>query len=330
MTIRVLKPGLLTTVQDLGRLGYQQYGVPTGGAMDTLSLRQANLAVGNDEHAAALEMTLLGPALQFEHDSLIAMAGADLQPCIEGTSLPQARPVFVKANSVLTMSGSAHGAFAYLAVAGGIDVPKVMGSLATFLRASIGGFQGRALQSGDRLPIGSLSNRSQALMQSLCGNVSVKPWHSVPWCVANQASSEVIRVVEGSELAWLSTESAARLFTETFTVTPQSDRMGYRLRGPELQLAHAAELISEAVCPGTIQLPPGGDPILLMADCAPTGGYAKVAHVIAADLHLAAQKRPGETIRFARVSLDEARRLWQSQERDMMMLRTALAMQLPN
>jgi antagonist of KipI len=301
MSLRVVRPGLITTVQDLGRAGWQRYGVAVGGAMDALALRVANL--------------LAGPTLEFERDHLIAICGADLSATIEGEPVPLQRPVFVPAGSTLAFGAPRSGCRAYLAVSGGIDVPEVMGSRSTDLRAGIGGLAGRALQAGDEVRIGE--------------SAAVVPADRTPlrWfagVIPHSAAYPTLRIVPGAEFDHLDEPSRKRLLEDPFRVSHQADRMGYRLEGPELRLADCAELISTAVCPGTLQLPPDGRPILLMVDCATTGGYAKIAHVVSADLSRAAQLKPGDSFRLRAISLSEAHNLYRQQEADLRRLAVSL------
>jgi antagonist of KipI len=335
MSVRVLRPGLLTTVQDLGRPGYQRFGVVVGGAMDRLSLRVANLLVGNDEGAAALEITLLGPTLAFDEDAILALCGGEWSPRLDGCPLPMWRPICIQRGSVLTFGSPHSGCRAYLAIAGGFDVPQVMGSRSTYLRAGIGGYQGRALATDDILNVTSpkrergpdaLSQgqpRSSLALWSSEGNDTFYPVWSAG-IRPRYSEHATIRVVRGREFDWFTAASREQCFSQEYTVTPQSDRMGYRLQGTPLQLVSPREMISEAVCCGTIQVPADGQPILLMADCATTGGYPRVAHVIAADLPLAAQLKPGDKMRFQEVSLAEARQLHLKQEANLAKLRVGL------
>jgi len=325
MSIRVLRPGVLTTVQDLGRHGYQRYGVSIGGAMDTLSLRVANSLVGNSERDAALEITLLGPILQFEADALIAICGGSWSPRIGETVIPMNRPVWLPAGTTLALGSAISGARAYLAIAGGIDVPQVMRSRSTYLRAKVGGLQGRALQAGDVLYTYLASRLSQRYSDKLSKTASELWFATVPWfaCLSPR-DSKTLRIVRGSELDLLDNASRESLFSADFRVASDADRMGYRLAGENLSLLQSGEMISAAVCPGTIQLPPQGQPILLMADCATTGGYPKVAHVASVDLPLAGQLKPGDSFRLREISLAAAHNLYRRQELDLRCLQTSL------
>ncbi len=330
MSVRVIRSGLLTTIQDAGRWGFQRYGVVTGGALDPLALRLANLLVGNDENAAALEMILVGPQLRFEGDSLIAITGAEMSPTIAGASLAAWRPVWVRRGSELSVRNAAAGRVAYLAVAGGCETPPVMGSRSTYLQAGIGGVEGRSLRAGDVLAMGPPSSWAGSVMHCLALEAGSRAFAATAWQaganLARYDASPTIRVTAGSELDWLTVESQSCLFSDAFRVTSQSDRMGYRLSGPRLMFSAAREMISEAVSAGTIQVPPNGQPIVLMADRATTGGYPKAGHVAAVDLPVFAQTRPGARIRFQRISIDEAQRLYRTREAAIARLQCGIAL----
>ncbi|HEU4963171.1 MAG TPA: biotin-dependent carboxyltransferase family protein [Bacilli bacterium] len=327
MTLHVLKPGLLTTVQDLGRHGYQKDGVVVGGAMDAHALRLANLLVGNAEQAAGLEMTLVGATLRFDQAALIALGGGDLTPTVNGQPVPLWRPVYLPADSVLELKAARTGCRAYLAIAGGLDLPPVLGSRSTYLRGGFGGLEGRALQEGDTLQSSTPSPTAQEQMQRLQARLAKEdlPFATPAWSVSQDllpaySSHPIIRVMRGSEFDKFTSASHEHFFQTAFRVTPQSDRMGYRLDGgtkqPALQLREPLELISEAVTMGTIQVPAGGDPILLMADRQTTGGYPKIAQVARVDLPLLAQVMPGADVRFVEVSVAKAQELLLRREAD--------------
>lgn len=324
MCIRVRKPGLLTTVQDTGRFGFQKYGVLASGAMDTMAPRLANLLVGNKEQAAALEITLLGPQLVFEKAALIALAGGNLSPSIDGVPIPLWQPVCVPAGSTLTFGGAVSGCRTYLAVSGGIHVPDVMGSRSTYLRAGIGGFHGRALQVGDVLKTGEDSGS----MKAPSDEVLVLPWGVSHELRPAYEENPVLRVVRGSEFENFTEESQQKFLYEAFRVTPQSDRMGYRLADVSLALVKPLEMVSSAVSAGTIQVPPEGNPIVLLADRQTAGGYPRIAHIISVDLPLIAQVKPGGRIRFTGVSLEEAQELYVKREYDIAQFRQGLALQV--
>lgn len=332
MSIRVLKPGLLTTVQDLGRTGFQKYGVIVGGAMDPFACRVANALVGNDESAAALEITLVGPTLRFDSTLLISICGADLSPTIDGQAVPLWRPVVVKEGSLLRFGAARHGARCYLAVSGGFDLPQALGSYSTYLRAGIGGFQGRALSEGDVLEVRPSNNLGRAIANKLAAAAKDAPFASTRWHVSYDMMPDyrpdpVVRAVEGPQMHGFDPESVADFFAGTFQVLPQSDRMGYRLKGEPIRPADPAELISEPVAFGTVQVPPDGNPIVLMADRQTTGGYPKIAQVITVDLPLIAQVQIGGSIRFRPVSLREAQELYWIAETEWEWLKKSIFMQ---
>ena len=303
MDVTVIRAGMLTTVQDLGRRGHRAVGVPLSGAMDSLALRIANLLVGNPENTAALEFTLFGPELVFSADALVAATGGDFG------ALPLWQPVNVRAGEPVKFSGARRGCRGYLAVAGGFAVAPVLGSRSTFLRAEFGGFQGRALRDGDVLQAPEFTRR-------IAGH-----WHLDERILPAYSAAPTVRVVRGAQAG----EFHEELFSGEFKVLPQSDRMGVRLAGPALVRQSTDELVSATVTPGTIQVPPDSQPIVLMADAQTIGGYPQVAHVIGVDLPLVAQLRPGDTMRFREVQLAEAHELAVSRERVLGMLREGLA-----
>lgn len=304
MEMNVIRAGRLTTVQDLGRPGHRATGVAAGGAADGLALRVANLLVGNAENAAGLECTLTGPELVFSTDALVAAGGASFE------GLPAWQPVWVRAGEPLVLGACRGGCRGYLAVAGGIETPVVLGSRGTDLRARFGGFEGRALRDGDRLSAGAPERTA-----------SLDHWRVDTRILPPYSASPVLRVVRGAQAdefddAWLRAE---------FRVTPQFDRMGLRLSGPKLARRDNRELLSAAVAPGTVQVPPDGQPIVLLADAQTIGGYPRLAHVIAVDQPLAAQLQAGGTVRFREVTLTEAHRLALIREHTLAILREGLA-----
>ena len=320
MSLRILRSGLLTTVQDLGRFGYQQDGIIVSGAADAGALRVANLLVGNDEHAAGLEITLLGPKIRFESDHLIALTGAHLSPSINGQPVGCNRAVWVAAGAELAFGAAVAGCRAYLAVAGGVAVPLVLGSRATYLRAGFGGLHGRALRAGDELPIGEPSALSLRIQQSLPESRPAQPWTQARWtpdpalCPKLQRNP-IIRALPGPEYGQFSAQSQRDFWQQPFIVTTEADRMGYRLQGPNLERLVQAELLSSAVTFGTVQVPTAGQAIVLLADHQTTGGYPRIAQVITADFSVLAQLRPGQEFRFLEVTLAEAQALYLAQER---------------
>jgi len=335
MSIRILHPGLLTTIQDKGRFGFQHQGVIVSGAMDAFAQRMANLLVGNEDNEGVLEITLIGPTMLFEADMLISVCGGDLSPAIGGAPVPLWRPVYIKAGATLEFGACRQGARAYVAVAGGIDVPKVMHSKSTFLRAGLGGLDGRALQTGDVLRHGAPSAQAAHFADACSQRSGSRPFYAAEWFAGDgllpaYAANPVVRIIRGRQFGQFTEKSKQLLFECEFKVTPQSDRMGYRLQGPVLERneSDGPESISEAVSFGTIQVPPDGSPIILMADSQTIGGYPKIAQVTTVDLPVLAQVKPGETVSFAEVSLQEAERLYIRREREIMMISKAISLYL--
>lgn len=330
MSLSIIRHGLLTTVQDLGRPGYQHLGVVVSGAMDALALRVANLLVGNNEDAAGLEITLLGPTLRFEADHLLALTGADLSPTFDGQPAPMHRPVAVRAGTVLAFGAARAGCRTYLAVAGGLAVPLVLSSRATYLRAALGGWHGRALQAGDELPVFEPTATGRQLRQAVASASLAASWVAARWTPGSALcphphAQPLIRAVRGPEYGQFAETSQRAFWREPFTITPAADRMGYRLSGPALERVTTPELLSSAVTFGTVQVPPGGQPIALLADAQTTGGYPRLAQVCSVDFPALAQARPGQQLRFQEVSLAEAQALYLAQERRIYSFRKALA-----
>jgi antagonist of KipI len=290
--IEVVRPGLLTTVQDLGRWGHQAVGVPVAGPMDLFAHRLANLLVGNPDGAATLEVTLMGPELAFHAASTIAVCGAEFDVTCDGHSIPASTTFWVPTGARLAFGRRRTGARAYLAVAGGIQTPLVLGSRATHLVTAMGGLQGRALAAGDCLPIRAALPPGPA-----------RRGPATPAPINGRAR---LRILPGAQADWFADEAITTLASSTFRVSPRSNRMGYRLDGPPLARKVADEPVSEPLAFGAIQVPTAGEPILLMADRQTAGGYPKIAGVIAADLPLAGQLAPGDTIEFAWCSRHEA------------------------
>lgn len=331
--LMIEKPGLQTSVQDLGRPGFQQYGVVAGGAMDTYAHRVANLLVGNSETCATIEAALAGPTIRFEADSLIALAGGDLSPSIDGEPVPMWRPVAVKAGAALTFGKPVSGCRVYVAVAGGIDVPVVMGSRSTYAKARIGGFDGRCLEKGDRLPVGNPSAPTKQWSEKALSGATGKKFCAADWSVSDDlmpryGSEAEIRMMKGPQHHWFDEESRSLFFNGTFTVSSESDRMGYRLKGETLRLSEPRELLSEGVVAGAVQVPSGGNPILLMADRQTTGGYPKIGQAATVDLPLVAQMKPGAKLRFREVSVEEAQQLLMQQKKELAELKLAIELKM--
>lgn len=302
MSVLVVEaPGLLTTVQDLGREGFGPMGVSPSGAADGVSLRVGNRLVGNPEGAAALEMTLLGGAFRFERSAVIAVTGADFGPSLDGMAVAMWRSVEIHKGQTLTLGPSRSGARAYLCVQGGIAVEHFLGSASTHVLSGLGGLEGRALRKGDRVGLGAANSLFR------------KSWLS-PEAFAQLQPRNVIRVTEGPQSDWFVESAWKTLCGNAFRVSEQSNRMGIRLEGPPIQLAGSREMITEGVSLGAIQVPAGGQPIILFVEQQTTGGYPKIANVISADLNSIGQLRPRDEIRFQRIEMNEARSLLAEQE----------------
>ncbi|WP_018665354.1 biotin-dependent carboxyltransferase family protein [Heyndrickxia acidiproducens] len=326
--IKVIKPGMLTTFQDLGRTGCQKYGVIQSGAMDPFAHRIANLLAGNPETMATMEITLTGPVLEFQADALIAICGGQFHVSINGKPVSLWKPILVKSGSELRIKQAKIGCRAYLAVAGGFSVPFVMKSQSTYLRAKIGGWNGRALQAGDEIEINPPGERSKIIMEQLEGSVkngtAAASFTVSKTMMPNYSDSSSIRVVKGRQAHLFTDKSLYNFFHHPYKISTDSDRMGYRLKGPELRQAVPEDMLSESVSFGTVQVPPDGRPIVLLADRQTTGGYPKIAQVISADLPLMAQLKPGDEVQFTEISLQAAQSLYIERERKIGMLRSGL------
>lgn len=312
--INVIKPGVQSQLQDLGRFGFQDLGVPVCGVMDEWSHRVANLLAGNAGDEATLEMVLMGPSLVFEAATQIAICGADLSPRLNGEPVPLQQRINVPAGGQLEFGRRARGLRAYLAVRGGFDVEPVMGSRSTYVRGGFGGFQGRALRKGDVLSIASASAAPRAPALEIAN----------PLPSNDGAAVTMVRVIAGEHWSLFSSETHALFEAATYKINPQSDRMGYRLDGPALLRQDTVELISEAMSFGTIQVPSDGLPIVLMAERHSAGGYPKIAHVISVDLPLLAQLAPQQHVRFKLINLEAAQSLYLQREKTLAQLRQTL------
>lgn len=294
--LSVIEPGLFTTVQDLGRPNAIAAGVPPGGAMDRFAHRAANLLVGNTESDATLECTLTGPHLLVEHACVVAITGADLEPRINGTQVATWTGIFMSRGDRLTFGARRSGGRAYIAVSGGFDADRWLGSASTNLLAARGGMHGRSLKAGDQL-----SAARDASMPAVSG-------HHLPERLRPRYSDHTLLAVAGPHVKRLDPVGRQLLFGATFKVSREADRMGYRLDGPKLATS-GDELLSFGLAAGAVQVPRGGQPILLMADHQTAGGYPVVATVVSASMPVAAQLVPGDELHFAEVTLDRARQM---------------------
>ncbi|UYQ95318.1 biotin-dependent carboxyltransferase family protein [Chitinophaga horti] len=320
MSIRVLQPGLMDTIQDLGRYGSQHLGINPGGAMDRIAVRAVNALVGNKPEEGVLEMHFPASSFLFESGTVIALSGGDFTAMIDGRVLPLNKPVLVAAQALLYFKGPVSGARCYMAVRGGFDIQPWMGSYSTHLKAAAGGFQGRALQKNDQLPLRQRANFTKLLDH--------KDFKILPWMIytQNMYTTTNLRITAGSEFTSLS--DPEQLLTHDFSCTKHCDRMGYRLEGLALKHYRAGELLSSGVTRGAIQLMPDGQMIILTADHQTTGGYPRIAHVIAADLPSLAQHRPMQAVRFTLVSVNDAVQLHHDQLQRLQLLGNACTLQL--
>lgn len=301
-TLQIIQPGMLTTVQDKGRFGYQRFGMPVAGAMDAFALRAANLLLGNPDSAAGLEATVLGPQIRFLAETCIAITGADVAPLLDDKPIPMWQSVSVPQGASLTFRRPQDGMRAYLAVAGGIDVPIVMGSRSTYTKAAIGGLAGRPLKAGDTLsafqapPDASRARRMP------------------PDAIPAYGGEQTLRVILGPQHSAFTRRGIDTFLNSTYTVSIYSDRMGYRLDGPAIEHKDGADVISDGTSMGAVQVPGDGKPIALLADRGTTGGYTKIATIISADLSKIAQAMPGSALKFSAVSIAEAHQALRQQQ----------------
>ena len=325
MSLSLTRAGFLTSVQDLGRNGFRQFGVSLGGALDVFALRVANLLAGNDESDAGLEITLGGMRMRFEDKRVIAWCGGEFEVRVGSTPLPAGHSCLLNADDELTINQPKVGCRAWLTISGGIDVPFVLGSRSTDLRANFGGLDGRALRDGDGLPLGKQSEFSRSLID-LLREQRVASWSSPAEWSSSAKTETVLRIIRGVDWSRFNDVTIQRLTRDAFVVSSDSDRMGVRFDGPELRRNDDVDLVSEAVAPGTIQVPPNGRSILLLGDCQTIGGYPKIAHVITVDLPLAAQLRAGDRVRFSEVSIADAYRFLLERERQLERFRIGLSL----
>jgi antagonist of KipI len=305
MTIRVRWAGLSTTVQAGPRLGLRRFGVSSGGALDTVALRVLNLLVANDAESALLELTSGSVRLQFDDARLIAWSGGDYAVRLGETAIPAGHVASIGAGDELSITGPKEGFRAWLAISGGIEVPSVLGSRSTDLRAQFGGWSGRRLQDGDVIPLGKSSSPAEALAAAL-ESTRISNWSAPFDWTHPSARPSLLHFCRGKDWESFDQASLTSFIGGALSVGTESDRMGVRLRGSLIKREPAEDSFSEAVTPGTIQVPPSGEPILLLGDCQTVGGYLKLAHVISSDLPRAAQLRPGDKVMFQEVSLADA------------------------
>jgi biotin-dependent carboxylase-like uncharacterized protein len=315
MSVVVLKPGVLTTLQDGGRYGSRHLGVGGSGALDAYSFAVANRLVGNTDHAAVLEITLGGPTLRFEHATRIALAGADIDAQCPSRALPGWRPIDLPKGSELRLGACRRGARAYLAVRGGWHVERVLGSTSTDLRGGFGGYAGRALRTGDVLIASDTVTEVRELR--------IAPWWIDPYPDLDFGSGITVHLLRGRD----ATLPDQALLQSTWRIAAASDRQGIRLEGPTLALRDPGECVSEPIIPGTVQLPPDGRPIVLLADAQTIGGYPCIGYVCSADLPRLAQARPGDLLRFEPMDRAMALARWQAQRQRLARIELAISRQ---
>lgn len=315
MAISIIKSGMLTTVQDFGRFGFQKSGMVVSGAMDALALQLGNMILGNPENEAALECTMMGPTLYFDTAQLIAITGGDLSPSVDGQPLAMWKPVYVSAGSTLSFGPPKSGCRSYICFWRGLDVPVILKSKSTYLHGKIGGWHGRPLKKGDKIPFCKYSDRDKKTAN----------WRINPDCYPD-LSSRTIRVTKGPHLELFEGTSIVDFFSNPFYIKNESDRMGYRLDGAALRLKQPTDMLSSAVTFGTIQVPSQDQAIILMADRPTTGGYPIIGQVATADLPLLAQLKPKEPIRFEFVTAAEAQQLLENRQYQLNRLRQSIAL----
>ena len=306
--IHIEGPGLLTTVQDLGRYGYQRFGMPVAGAVDVYSMQLANLLVGNDPGMAVLEATLTGPDIRLMDAGFIAVCGGGMTPMLNGSQVPAQMTLAVQAGDLLSFESNTEGCRTYIAFAGGLALPPVMGSRSTYIAAAVGGFLGRPLKKGDTIPLGYRTKKVR---------IKKLPAGLLP----KMDEPKKIRIMPGPESSRLTFEGLRNLLNSEFEVESTSDRMGLRLSGDPVLLNEAGhQIISSGVVTGTLQVPGSGQPILLLADRQTTGGYARVAIAASVDMTLLAQLRPGDKLSFAEIDYEEARQLLRQRQQQLFAL----------
>jgi antagonist of KipI len=325
MSLRIIRPGISTTLQDTGRRGYQAEGVPVSGSMDTNSMRLANILCGNEQGSVVLETTLHGAEWLVEEEQLIAFSGGGSSLFINNQAAPFNRSIRVKASSLLSLKPNRTGCRTYLAVAGGFKARTDLKSGSTYKTASLGGHEGRALNSGDLL---EWHHEKSDLSEEIMGSLRLNgfDYKAANWSVNfnKPAKEKMIRVFQGPEWDWFDDSIKEKLYKFSFGISNQSDRMGYRLTGSPLTLLQKRELISTAVCSGTIQVTHEGNLVLLMADAQTTGGYPRIAMVAMVDLPICAQLRPEDRFNFIEISTGRAEDLYLEREKSLQQIQSAI------
>lgn len=303
MSFKVITAGPLSTIQDKGRFGYQQFGIGTNGVMDRNAYQTANQLLENQGNEAAIETTLLGPTLTFDAPCICIITGADIQPSLDNLPVKMYQPFYIRTGQTLSTSMAVNGCRSYIAFKGGINVPELMDSRSTNLKCHIGGFMGRALQNGDTI---SLFTDEPEIA---CTISEDSPILSKSAPAVSFDTDVVIRVVEGPQDNYFTEKGKHEFYHGHYEVTPESDRMGYRLEGPAIENINGVDIVSDGIALGSIQVPSNGKPIILLSDRQTTGGYAKIATVISRDISKLAQLKPGDHIRFQKITVEEAQNI---------------------
>ncbi|MBU3159259.1 biotin-dependent carboxyltransferase family protein [Clostridium frigoris] len=315
MTImKILKPGMYTTIQDIGRYNYQKSGMSVSGAMDQFSLRVANILVGNKDSEACLEATLFGLKIKFHGDALIAVTGGNLMPMINNKAIDMWSGIKVLDGDELSFGTAKSGCRSYIAIEHGIDVPEVMGSKSTYVKGKVGGFQGRMLKAGDEIKIGSASENDFTSIKKL--PIDLIPMYS---------KDNIVRVVMGPQDDYFTAEGINTFFDCEYQVTSEADRMGYRLSGSKISHKIGADIISDGITMGSVQIPGDGAPIIMMADRQTTGGYTKIATIITPDINIIGQLKPGDSVRFKLIDIEEAHKIYRKYMNDFDLIREGAA-----
>lgn len=337
MSIKILNSGLLSTIQDMGRIGYQESGFSTSGALDKKALQIANILVDNPIQEAGIEMTLMGATMEFQADNVIAITGGDFLPMVNQVSIPMYTAISLKKGDILSFGFAKSGCRAYIAFAGGLDIPRILGSKSTNLKCSVGGFYGRGLKAEDEIlflaPLSALQGLSGRTLSSQIGKESKNKFlqellgrESFLLSDINDNQEEkILRVVLGPQENYFTEKGLNTFFGETYILSNESDRMGCKLEGPEIEYKSTVDIISDGIPFGGIQISSNGKPIIMLADRQTTGGYAKIGTIISTDIPLLAQRKPGDKIRFELITLEKAHNLYKKEGKEIEKLRKRLS-----
>ena len=299
---KVISPGLYSTIQDLGRYEYQKQGIVVSGAMDQFAIQAGNVFAGSLRNDAAIEITMMGPTLQALNNTIISICGANLSPMIDNTPIRMWCSQFIRKGQVLSFGKRQNGIRAYICVSGGIQVDKLLNSSSTYVKGKMGGVEGRPLKAND-----ILHGKEASINPSRVGLGLADEF------IPQYNSEEPIRVILGPDDNCFTKKGIRTFLNSVYTITSSADRMGYRLEGPRIEHKEKADIISDAINVGTIQVPKDGNPIILMSDRQTTGGYTRIANVISADMPLLAQRFPGQTIKFEAITVEKAQKQWKQE-----------------